>query len=295
MRAPGRSRFGFFVVFEPSYSLGCLAALSSLVRHASRPIAVDVLMRAQYRRAADEVIDKLKRKYGDRLVLRAVVVPPAILDQCDNFNFRAHFIAEILFRLYYFDIVESRSDYVIYLDLDMILMVDIFSIEQDLGHAALLHVVEAKMQDASRGVMPPHISRYLNSGLLVFDTTDSAALGQALLKARHIVNEIAEKAQFLDQDAINIAFYDKLEYLPRKWNFTLEEFTGYPLPGDTAVLHATGSRKPWFFRGGHPFSMWYEKEADLLELTFLGRYDFWWAARRLATRLKRLPDARRLR
>jgi lipopolysaccharide biosynthesis glycosyltransferase len=120
----------------------------------------------------------------------------------------------------------------------------------------------------------------------VFDTSDMSALNSAMRNAQTIVGEIAKTAWYLDQDAINIAFYDKMSYLPCKWNFTLSHFKGYPIPADTIVLHATGSRKPWFFRGGHPFSAWYEKEADLLGLSFFKRYDFWWAPRRLVRKVR---------
>ena len=287
MQADSHKSIRAFVVFEPSYSWGCLTVLSSLARHASRPIAVDILMRAQYRPAADKVIEKLTRAYGGRIIIRPIIMPREILDKCVGFRFHGHFIAEILFRLYYLDVADSQSDYIVHLDLDMLLLDDIFTIERDLNPGTLLHAVEEELLAPSRIVMPPHITRYLNSGFLVFDNSDNTALHQALGRAQSVVEKIAATAEYLDQDAINIAFYDELKYLPRKWNFTLSQFTGHPLPADISILHATGSRKPWFFRGGHPFSAWYEQEADLLGLSFLERYDFWWALRRLVKKTKR--------
>lgn len=276
----------FFVVFEPSYSLGCLSLLSSLARHASRQIVVDLLMRPEYRRAADKIIDRLQREYRDKLLLRPVVVTRAILEQCGAHRFRAHFIPEILFRLYYFELVDDQSDFVIYLDLDMILLGDIFTIVQSLATPALLHAVEAQLTASSRNVSPAHVTRYLNSGLLVFDSSAREVIASTLGQAREVVAQIAANALFLDQDAINIAFYGKIDYLPSRWNFILEYFKGYPIPADTMVLHATGSRKPWFFRGGHPYSPWYEKEADLLQLSSAERHDFWWAPRRFLKKAK---------
>lgn len=283
---PSNPAIRFFVVFEPSYSLGCLSLLSSLARHASRQIAVDMLMRPQYRRAADKLIDRLRREYPDKLVLRPVIITPAILAQCDAHRLKAHFIPEILFRLYYFELVDDPSDFVIYLDLDMIVLGDIFTVVQSLATPALLHAVEADLTPVSRDVSPPHVTRYLNSGLLVFDSSARDVLASTLRRATAIVEQIAANALFLDQDAINIAFYDKIDYLPSRWNFILEYFKGYPIPADTMVLHATGSRKPWFFRGGHPYSPWYEKEADVLRLSFAARYDFWWAPRRFVKKAK---------
>ncbi|SRR5579859_68475 len=277
-----------FVVFEPSYAFGCLTLLSSLARHASRPVAVDILMRRQYQPAANKVISRLKSEYGERIILRRIIVPPVILEQCEAFEFKAHFIPEILFRLYYFELVAEPCDYAIHLDLDMIVLGDIFSIAQDLSPPALLHAVEDVMTASSRSALPPHMTRYLNSGLLAFDATDRKALVTTLRTAREKVAEIAGTALFLDQDAINIAFHDRTHYLPGKWNFTLGRFEGHPIPADTMVLHATGSRKPWFFRGGHPYSAWYEKEADLLRLSFSERYDFKWMPRRLVKKAKGL-------
>jgi lipopolysaccharide biosynthesis glycosyltransferase len=275
-----------FVVFEPSYAFGCLSLLSSLARRASRPVAVDILLRRQYQHAADKVIGRLKSAYGEQIILRQVIVPQEILDQCEAYKFKAHFIPEILFRLYYFDLVSEPCDYAIYLDLDMIVLGDIFSMAQDLSPPALLHAVEDELTASSRRALPPQITRYLNSGLLAFDAADRQALVATLRKAREKVAEIAGTALFLDQDAINIAFYDRTNYLSGKWNFTLSRFKGLPKPADTLVLHATGSRKPWFFRGGHPYSAWYEREADLLGLSFSERYDFWWVPRRLVKKAK---------
>ncbi len=280
---------GFFVVFEPSYAFGCLALLSSLARHASAPVTVDILMREQYRRVAGDVLGKLSREYGTKLELRPVIVPQPIIDKCSMHKFKAHFIPEVLFRLYYFDIVTDHADYVIHLDLDMLILGDILSIRREFTAApALLHAVEAQLTPPSARVMPPHITRYLNAGLLAFDATDRAALRQRLHEAQALVEEIAATALYLDQDAINIVFYDTLAYLPCKWNYTLFHFHGFPVPADVIVLHATGSRKPWFFKGGHPFSAWYEKEADILRLPFARRYDFTWAPRRLLKKTKAL-------
>jgi lipopolysaccharide biosynthesis glycosyltransferase len=279
---------GSFVVFEPSYALGCLALLSSLARHASAPVAVDILMREQYRRAAADILDRLSSEYGNKLELRPVIVPQAIVEKCSMHKFKAHFIPEVLFRLYYFDLVTDHRDYVIHLDLDMLIRGDILSIRKEFAPPALLHAVEADMQPASRRVMPAHITRYLNAGLMAFDATDIKLLRHTLHKAQSIVEEIAATALYLDQDAVNIAFYDNMAYLPCKWNYTLFHFQGFPIPADIIVLHATGSRKPWFFRGGHPFSAWYEKEADILGLSFTQRYDFTWAPRRLLKKTKAL-------
>jgi lipopolysaccharide biosynthesis glycosyltransferase len=279
---------GFFVVFEPSYALGCLALLSSLARHASAPVTVDILMREHYRGAAEDVLAALSGRYGSKLCLRPIIVPQTIIDKCSMHKFKAHFIPEVLFRLYYFDVVADHSDYVIHLDLDMLILGDMLAIQHEFTAPALLHAVEAVLTPPSRRVMPPHITRYLNAGMMAFDATDVGTLRQTLHKAQGIVEEIAATALYLDQDAINIAFYDNMSYLPSKWNYTLFHFHGFPIPADVVVLHATGSRKPWFFRGGHPFSAWYEKEADLLGLSFARRYDFKWAPRRLLKKAKAL-------
>jgi lipopolysaccharide biosynthesis glycosyltransferase len=277
-----------FVVFEPSYAFGCLALLSSLARHASRQVAVDILMRRQYQSAADKIIGRLKSEYGERIILRRIIVPQEVLDQCEAYKFKAHFIPEVLFRLYYFDLVSEPCDYAVHLDLDMIVLGDIFSITQDLSPPALLHAVEDEFTPPSRRVSPPKITRYMNAGFMVFHAADRQSLRETMRKARQTVDEIAGAALFLDQDAINIAFYGRTNYLPCKWNYTLAHFKGHPIPADIVVLHATGSRKPWFFRGRHPFSAWYEKEADFLGLSASQRYDFWWAPRRFAKKAKGL-------
>jgi lipopolysaccharide biosynthesis glycosyltransferase len=275
----------FFVVFEPSYALGCLATLSSLARRASRPVVIDILMRDAYRGAAQSVIDKLKTAHGDKIQLRAVIVPAEIVALCDAVQFKAHFIPEILFRLHYFDFVKAHGDYVAYLDIDMMLLRDAYTVLEDMQVPALLHVVEAPLNEFSAIVTPSRMTRYINSGFMVFDASNAAALLEQMHLSQQVVKEIADQSLYIDQDAVNIAFYEQRQYLPRRWNFTLQHFTGFPLPADTVVLHATGSQKPWFFRGRHPFKAWYEEEADFLGLNFLQRYDFTWALRRIGKKL----------
>jgi lipopolysaccharide biosynthesis glycosyltransferase len=286
MQSDTQSSISFFVVFEPSYALGCLATLSSLARLASRPIKVDVLLREKYRAAAGPIIDKVKRAHGDKIEMREVIVPPEILAQCDAVHFQAHFIPEVLFRLYYFELVSAPSDFVVHLDIDMMVLGDAFEIEQEMAVPALLHVVEARMAQISRAVTPPQIDRYINAGFMVFDARNREAIRARMQQAQQIAKQIAPKSIYIDQDSLNIAFYEDRHYLPDRWNFTLQQFTGFPLPADIVILHATGSQKPWFFLGRHPFKPWYEKEADFLGLSVFQRYDLWWVFRRMLKKLQ---------
>ena len=273
-------------MFEPSYALGCLATLSSLARLASRPVKVEVLLREKYRAAAKPIFEQVKRAHGEKIEIREVIVPPEILAQCDAVHFQAHFIPEVLFRLYYFELVSEPSDFVVHLDIDMMVLGDAFELERELGSPALLHVVEAEMTEITRSLTPPQMDRYINAGFMVFDARDREAIRSRMRQSQQIAQQIASKSLYVDQDSLNIAFYEHKRYLPDRWNFTLQQFTSFPLPPDIVILHATGSRKPWFFRGHHPFTPWYEKEADLLGLGFFQRYDFWWVFRRMLKKLQ---------
>jgi lipopolysaccharide biosynthesis glycosyltransferase len=286
MPSENQTNISFFVVFEPSYALGCLATLSSLARLASRPVNVEVLLREQYRAAAKPILERVKRAHGDKIRMREVIVPTHILAQCDAVHFQAHFIPEVLFRLYYFEMVPAPTDFVVHLDIDMMILGDAFELERELAVPALLHVVEARMTEITRALTPPHMDRYINAGFMVFDARDREAIRSRMRQSQQIANEIAAKSLYVDQDALNMAFYDDKRYLPDRWNFTLQQFTGLPLPADIVILHATGSRKPWFFRGHHPFTPWYEKEAEILGLGFFQRYDFWWVFRRMLKKLR---------
>ena len=188
---------GFFVVFEPSYALGCLA------RKFLGPTRIGfrcrrILMREQHRSAAGDVLG-----IGGARVLATnyAAIAPVNMVTSDRRKMQQHqsqaaLIAEVLFRLYYFDFVTNYREYVIYLDLDMLILGDILAIRQEFSAPALLHAVEAELTTPSRLAMPPHITRYLNSGFLAFEATDIKILRQTLHKAQSVVEEIAATALY---------------------------------------------------------------------------------------------------
>lgn len=265
-----------FVVYEPGYHHGFLVTVGSLIRHASGRVAIDVLCRPAYVSDVGKQIDKLHSSVRERAVFNVIPMSSASLNECDSFRFRAHFKPEILFRLYYFDIVEDAAELTIYMDIDMIWRGDIFGLAAEYTGREPMAAMRDTIPDVSRELMPAGFDGYINSGLLLFRSERLSDIRRHLRGVREILHEIGHRSTYLDQDAISLAMRDKIFYINRKWNF-VTKFVSQELESEAINLHATGSRKPWHFLGGHPYTDYYDEERKALGLSVRDSYDFFWS------------------
>lgn len=159
---------------------------------------------------------------------------------------------------------------VLYLDCDLVALDDLRPLwETDLQGKAVGAVPDYPRLPS---VMSPERRRtlgipldltYVNSGVLLIDLDRWRRLGLT----QPLLDYVAAKGpalEFWDQDAFNAVIPDELHLLDCRWNLQARMYRcgrrGYPLEFEAtrearrrpAILHYTGSEKPWLFRSGTP-------------------------------------------
>lgn len=183
-------------------------------------------------------------------------------------------------RIFSGELLADVDENVVYLDTDTYVAGDLEELFRiDLGTAVLGMVPEAARGGRAgtfrRACIPPEVVRYCNSGVLLFNP---ATWRRERVKDRLLewVDRWKDEARCPDQDALNALFYDRMVYLPPKWNYHdgwVERSCRMSLSADMwegnrpedvleailapRILHYWGGRKPWRFNH-RPERMRYE-------------------------------------
>jgi lipopolysaccharide biosynthesis glycosyltransferase len=278
-----------FMAFEPSYWRGQLCTLGSLLRHAGAPVDVEILTRADHNLALDRVLAPVRRRHPDARIT-VLNLPPAELALCDGIGFRAHFKAEILFRLFYFRLSRSSGN-AAYVDIDTIVHSRMTALTEAIAPDLPL---TALVQGPASGPIlrwQADMPRYFNSGVLLFNIERfGAEVEQRMERAIALVPEMAGVCDYLDQDALNLAFDGRWGELPHRFNHMTIDTRPFDSDGDY-ILHATGSRKPWLLGGRHRYTAQFLEEVTALGIAPWARQDPFWVLgrikRHIGARLKR--------
>ena len=273
-----------FVAFEPSYWRGMVCTLGSLARHARDHVTVEVMIRPEYRLAVEKLLNRISHATDGILTIRILEMNKYAISECDDLEYRSHFKAEICYRLFYFDLSNMSGD-AAYIDIDTIFQMSIDEISAglpvDMPLAARSH---DHINKSIRNIYPD-IKNYFNSGVLLFNIDRFAnEVSQRMSDARRIMREISGVSDYLDQDALNLAFVNRWRALPARFNYM--SIDSEPLnDGMGAILHATGSRKPWMLGSHHRYSPQYAQELVALGIPLWQRYDVKWICDRVAKRI----------
>lgn len=177
------------------------------------------------------------------------------------------------------DLVRDWSR-VVYLDCDLVVQADLEPLyHSELGGTALGAVTDHWIDPAAFaqtwGLVPAQ-ARYFNAGVLVLDL---ARLREHGGFARAVVALGAHGAAmpFMDQDALNLAFWGEWQPLDRSWNVqraalmpgfeAAAQASAGPERGIPKIVHFTGAEKPWRRGAYHPYAATY--------LRALARTPFW--------------------
>jgi lipopolysaccharide biosynthesis glycosyltransferase len=274
-----------FVVYEPTYWRGMVCTLGSLLRHTRTPLRVDVLVQERNTRHLDQKLCLVRPQLSAGQSLEIVPMPEDVVAFCDRLPLKAHFKPEACYRLFYFDVCDVSTD-VLYLDIDLIVTADLSGAFPSAGPLDLIEARATPLPEASKRVIGT-LPRYFNSGVIKFMSRDHGpAITDRLRRGQAMLSDLAARCFYLDQDVLNLVFDGAWTGLPRSLNHTTsdERWGTGEVP---TILHATGSRKPWFPGGGHPFTTIYNEEMRTLGLGWLQSQQFDWpikAAKRRALR-----------
>lgn len=168
-------------------------------------------------------------------------------------------------------ILSDATGNVAHFDIDMLFNDDVSKIlDLDLGDHLIAAVAEYGKGDPviteavwGTGILPPSITRYFNTGTLVFNTAACRAekTWEKILAWYRDHYAIADR---IEQDAWNALYHDRTRLLPLRWNFHDRLIKSYmtrdlhaPLwqgnppkecleaALDPAILHFWGPKKPW--------------------------------------------------
>jgi lipopolysaccharide biosynthesis glycosyltransferase len=171
-----------------------------------------------------------------------------------------------LFRLGLDKLVPADCKRIIYFDTDITVVRDVRELWAfDLGSDLVAAVIDGYMNPdayAARWGLPTPGS-YFNAGVLLVDMEKVAAQG-ILGKAMDFMVENEGKLPYLDQDALNWAFWRRWRPLPPAWNVQhhmalacVDKTLADPRGSRVALVHYSGDQKPWRPDAYHPWAWLY--------------------------------------
>lgn len=171
-----------------------------------------------------------------------------------------------LFRLGLDKLAPAGCKRIIYFDTDITVVGDVRELwEFDLGTDLVAAVVDGFMNaDAFADKWQlPSPAGYFNAGVLLIDLEKVAAAG-ILGRAMQFMLDNEGKLPYLDQDALNWAFWGRWRQLPPAWNVQYhmalacaDKSLADPKGSRVALVHYTGDQKPWRPDAYHPWAWLY--------------------------------------
>ncbi len=218
---------------------------------------------------------------------------------------RGHFSAAVLYRLGLEKLAPQDCRRLIYLDADLTVLGDLRELWAfDLNGAPLGAVfdpgVDAAAFAAQWGLAPG--PQCFNSGVLLMDLEQVRAQ-RIFSDALEFFAHHGDTLCFADQDALNYVLWGRMRFLPARWNVQrCMLLLADQMPPDIgpqvqrpAIVHFTGSAKPWIRDAYHPWAWLYWRSlastpfhAEVASKSGIGVTERFWLRLRW---LKRKPKA----
>ena len=159
--------------------------------------------------------------------------------------FRGNYITKAAYyRLLIPELADCKR--IIYLDCDIIVNSSLSELfEKDFKDNLVLGVIDITCEENKKRL---NIDKYINSGVLLLNVEK--------MKEKNTLNEILkwiednpEKIELHDQDIINGAINDKIEYIEEKFNAQVvrKNATYFDKIENPIILHFISSKKPWVY------------------------------------------------
>lgn len=190
-----------------------------------------------------------------------------------------HITSSAYYRIFAPSLLPVSVSKVLYLDCDLIIRGNIFSLwEEDIQSYAVGCIEDmwsAKLDNYSRLGYDQKYS-YFNSGVLLINLD----YWRTYYIQDKIVNYILinqNRLIFIDQDALNAVLHDQKKWLPFKWNMQDGFFRikrkirkeAWPeldeAIKDPIIVHYTGGKKPWDYKSVHPYKLDFYKYQKLTD------------------------------
>lgn len=172
-----------------------------------------------------------------------------------------HFTPANYARLFIPEYLNLFEGTVIYIDADTLIMDSVAPLfELDLSGFPVGAVPTAHNRHHNTRLGLHKQTKYLNSGVLVFEAKTYRSLAKEFCKTIH---DYGNRLTFVDQDVLNIVLKDNWLSLEPVWNFTHDIASLNPMPSwaksileDVKIVHFTGTGKP--FEGNQEWHPYYD-------------------------------------
>lgn len=251
------------VAFEKEYIQHFTVLLKSLIENNSSMNNYEVyILHSDLAKEDFELLNLFKDEY-----IYFNYIDMSIFD-FSNVYISGHISKETYYRTLLGEIIPSNIDKVLYLDCDIVINEDLAGIwSHELNGYSAAGSIDLNGQDRKKDLDIPEKYKYINAGVLLINLYywRENSVGNKILE---FINN--KKLMYWDQDAINAVLYHSLRILPYKWNVQNSIFAINNVSGELAeakispaIIHFTGSVKPWHISCSNPFQNLYYKYLDL--------------------------------
>ncbi len=254
-----RTQINVVTSLDANYLQHCCVMLCSLFRN-SPECLFHVYLVINFEDNADLV--RLKRFVaGSGHVLRIVKIND---EQVNAFKTAHHITTATYYRLLIPALVDAGVLRILYLDVDVIIKKSVSDLwKTDIAGYALAAVCEP-LPNPRELPETPSGRKYFNAGILLLnlDVWRKENISERLLQ---YLQKYHTALEMLEQDALNALLYDQWLELHPKWNQTVGLYSLAASQSDwdnqaiaeslqnPAIVHYTGSSKPWHYLNTHPF------------------------------------------
>jgi lipopolysaccharide biosynthesis glycosyltransferase len=212
-----------------------------------------------------EIVETLVQSYQQKFDFYSL--DESIFKDCYISN---HVSYATYYRIVIPNLVQLITPKILYLDTDVIICKDLLPLWQtDIGNCLIAAANEPSLANNARLEIPKEYE-YFNAGILLINVIDwvSSEITPTLF---NYIKKHQNALTFWDQDALNANLYNQRKKISPAWNqqgafFELSKVALLEIYGKEelaeaikkpAIVHFTGSSKPWEYLNFHPFKYLY--------------------------------------
>ncbi|TAG07408.1 MAG: glycosyltransferase family 8 protein [Cytophagia bacterium] len=202
-------------------------------------------------------VQELSNQYKQNIVFYDLNI-----DDIQHFNISNHASLANYYRIIACKLLPQNIRQILYMDVDLLVLKNIKTLYSINLESNLLGVISevGKMEEQKKILNIPNDKQYFNSGIMLINLKkwQDEKWTEKLI---NYINQNPDKLMFWDQDALNAMCYGQCVYLDNKWNMQAGMFENNKNSKqnfqNTAIMHFTGSSKPWQYMNKHPYKYLY--------------------------------------
>lgn len=250
---------------DQNFMFGAAVSMSSVLLH-NRNINIHFHLFTDYIDADyQKRLDKLVKQFSTNITVYVMNAEGLKVLPCGNAWSYATY-----FRFIAFEYLSEKIDNLLYIDADVICkgtLIELTKIKFEHHVAAVIQDVEdSRLYAAQRLNTPEFSEKYFNAGV-IFANLKEWKKQNFFSKAFSILLDKTKKFAFLDQDVLNIMFFDKVIFLPRIYDAiygikqelkskNIYQYKEY-ITNDTILIHYVGVTKPWNSWANYPSAQYF--------------------------------------